>query len=125
MTKILLILLLSSVTCLSKQYNAIVTRVIDGDTFECNVDLGLDVTKKEAVRIYGIDAPEMKTPEGKKSYEFLNKALSDKQILIDNMDDKREKYGRLLCKVYLDAKDVGSVMIKAELAKEYYGGKRK
>lgn len=35
-----------------------VTRVIDGDTFECEVDLGFHISHWIRVRLMGIDCPE-------------------------------------------------------------------
>ena len=35
-----------------------VDRVVDGDTVDISIDLGFDLTKKERVRLAGIDTPE-------------------------------------------------------------------
>ena len=40
-------------------YKARLSRVIDGDTVELNVDLGMSVSVKETFRLYGINAPEI------------------------------------------------------------------
>lgn len=45
-------------------YRARLDRVIDGDTIDLTIDLGFDVFKAERVRLIGLDAPEMGTPEG-------------------------------------------------------------
>ena len=43
-------------------YNVTVTRVIDGDTVDVDIDLGFGVVlKKERVRIMGIDTEESRT----------------------------------------------------------------
>ena len=43
-------------------YKCVVTRVIDGDTVDVDVDLGFDVwLKKQRVRLAGIDTPESRT----------------------------------------------------------------
>ena len=40
-------------------YNATLDRIIDGDTFDCVLDLGFDVKlHKQRVRLSGIDTPE-------------------------------------------------------------------
>ena len=40
-------------------YNATLERIIDGDTFDCVIDLGFDVRlHKQRVRLAGIDTPE-------------------------------------------------------------------
>lgn len=45
-------------------YRAALVRVIDGDTYELDIDLGFHVTMREHVRLLGIDCPEHGTPEG-------------------------------------------------------------
>ena len=43
-------------------YNATLDRIIDGDTFDCILDLGFDVKlHKQRVRLSGIDTPESRT----------------------------------------------------------------
>ena len=43
-------------------YNAILERIVDGDTFDCCLDLGFDVKlHKQRVRLAGIDTPESRT----------------------------------------------------------------
>ena len=40
-------------------YNATLDRIVDGDTFDCVLDLGFDVKlHKQRVRLAGIDTPE-------------------------------------------------------------------
>ena len=44
------------------EYKCKVTRVVDGDTVDIDIDLGFGVwLHKERVRIYGIDTPESRT----------------------------------------------------------------
>ena len=38
-----------------------INRVVDGDTIDVTIDLGFDLTKKERVRITGVDTPEKRT----------------------------------------------------------------
>ena len=38
-----------------------VVKVVDGDTIDIIIDLGFDLTKKERVRLAGIDTPESRT----------------------------------------------------------------
>ena len=42
-----------------------VDRVVDGDTIDISIDLGFDLTKKERVRLAGIDTPEKRTKDSK------------------------------------------------------------
>ena len=38
-----------------------VVKVVDGDTIDVVIDLGFDLTKKERIRLAGIDTPESRT----------------------------------------------------------------
>ena len=38
-----------------------VVKVVDGDTIDVLIDLGFDLTKKERIRLAGIDTPESRT----------------------------------------------------------------
>ena len=43
-------------------YRATLDRIVDGDTFDCILDLGFDVKlHKQRVRLAGIDTPESRT----------------------------------------------------------------
>ena len=51
------------------QYKAIITKVIDGDTVDVDIDLGFDVwLKNQRIRLYGIDTPESRTSDKVKRY---------------------------------------------------------
>jgi micrococcal nuclease len=78
-----------------------VVKVVDGDTVDVVIDLGFDITRKERVRLNGIDAPESITKDevekkyGMEAKEFVKKWFSEnKNILIRTY--KEEKYGRIL-----------------------------
>lgn len=79
------------------EYNARVIRVVDGDTVWLDVDLGCDVHVQMDIRLYGINAPEMSTNEGKVAKAFVEDWLEARPALIlHTIKDKREKYGRYL-----------------------------
>ena len=51
-----------------------ITKVVDGDTFDCILDLGFDVLLEGRVRMLGIDTPESRTRDlVEKAYGFLAK----------------------------------------------------
>jgi micrococcal nuclease len=93
------------------QYKAIVQKVVDGDTLEIAIDLGLSVwLHDEKIRLYGINTPEVfgvkkGSPEwelGNKASEFAKSVLKEKdEIIIETIKDKKEKYGRYLALVYI------------------------
>jgi micrococcal nuclease len=84
------------------QYRATVLRVIDGDTVHVDLDLGCDVHQRMTLRLFGINAPEMRTPEGPAARDHLIRLLGLVEglgfpvVVVDTIKDRREKYGRYL-----------------------------
>ena len=70
------------------EYNAICTRVIDGDTIDARVDLGFSVWFDCRVRLMGIDAPETRT----KNLEEKQAGLKTKAALEAIMNDCSHKF---------------------------------
>lgn len=71
---------------------AVVSRVIDGDTF--------DVFLVGRVRLADIDAPEQEESGYGESKFFLGSVVADKTVYMC-IDEKKDLYGRLVCLVYV------------------------
>jgi len=86
-------------------YKAKVVSVYDGDTITVNIDLGFNTwIYNEKVRFNRINAPEVKgysKKRGIESRDFLKSLILNKDILIETIKDKKEKYGRYLGEIYL------------------------
>lgn len=94
------------------EYTARVLRVVDGDTVWAEVDLGFDVRRRDSFRLYGINAPELGTPEGVRAKNWLLARLPvDTAVRITTMKDKREKFGRYLATIYLGELDVNLALL--------------
>jgi len=92
-------------------YKAELVRVVDGDTVDLIIDLGFDTLRKERFRLYGIDAPEMNTQEGKVAKAWLENALMPLEaIYVQTIQlptkAMRDKYGRFLAVLYDDLGDI-------------------
>jgi micrococcal nuclease len=105
------------------EYLAKVVRVIDGDTIEVEVDLGFKIKHTTILRLSGINAPELRTPEGVAAKAWLVQRIEGKSVAVRTMKDKKEKYGRYLALVeYHDEKYdnqwlcVNSVMVVEGMA---------
>lgn len=108
-----------------------VTKVVDGDTIDVDIDLGFDITFSSRVRLAGIDTPESRTSDkyektlGLESKDYLKKAIdSAKSIVIKTEKlDSSEKYGRILGWLYLDGAEVSvnEAMISSGYAWSYMG----
>ncbi len=89
-------------------YKAIVTSVYDGDTCTVDIDLGLSAwIRGEKLRLNRINAPELTgkdKPEGVKSRDFLKSKILGKEITIETIKDRREKYGRYLAEIWIEDK---------------------
>lgn len=96
--------------------------VIDGDTIDIS---------GERVRLIGFDTPE--TYRAKCSFEKnlgdnasvrLAELVAGSSVLEISYKPRRDNYGRLLGNLYVNGKDVGSVLVSEGLARAYNGGKR-
>ena len=115
-------------------YRATVVRVVDGDTVDVMLELGFNVSLKERVRLYGINAPESRTRDklekvkGLAAKDFVVEWTEDRadEIVIVTRIDKRGKYGRVLGTIMTESgENLNELMIKEGHAVEYFGGKRK
>lgn len=84
-------------------YQATLERVVDGDTVDIVIDLGFSTFRKERIRLYGIDAPEINTEAGKLAKGFIEEWFWDnpkffvETIVAEGKSvSKRDKYGRYL-----------------------------
>ena len=113
-----------------------ITKVLDGDTIDVIIDLGFDLSKKERVRIAGVDTPEKRTRDLEEKELGIDATnwLKDKlEGAIDGDDDliiRTElvggvgKYGRLLGWLYIGDSTVSlnEDMITEGYAWAYDGG---
>ena len=104
-----------------------VVRVVDGDTIDIIIDLGFNLTKKERVRLAGIDAPESRTTDleekkmGLESKEFLTRRLND-CVNLKVKTEKDGKYGRMLGWIHCGETNINEEMIYRGYAWKYDGG---
>ena len=115
-----------------------VNRVVDGDTIDVTIDLGFDLTKKERVRIAGVDTPEKRTRDKEEKIlgldatnwmkEKLDGAIKgdDELVIRTELKGGMGKYGRLLGWLYVGDDDVSlnEQMIEEGYAWEYDGGSK-
>ncbi|WP_417247785.1 thermonuclease family protein [Celeribacter sp.] len=80
--------------------------VVDGDTI---------VIKKTQIRLFGVDAPEMNHPYGKKAKWALVKLCKNQEIKAEVTDV--DAHGRTVAKCFLpDGRDLSAEMVKLGLA---------
>tara|TARA_B110000285_G_C15024025_1_gene563161 strand:- start:400 stop:753 length:354 start_codon:yes stop_codon:yes gene_type:complete len=100
--------------------------VYDGDTVTVDIDLGLNVViRKEKVRLYGIDTPELRgvAPEIKAKGIVARDWLHDQldgadEVLVRTHKDKSGKYGRLLGELFADGVNLNETLVELGMAVE-------
>jgi micrococcal nuclease len=102
--RLLMLVLLTFIFCARTER---VTEVIDGDTFKTE--------KGNAVRLLGINAPEIHDPGGDIAKHMLTHMVIGKNVRLERDATDQDDYGRLLRYVY-----VGDVFINAEMVRMGY-----
>lgn len=120
------------------KYIAEILSVYDGDTVTAEfivqaeamilgVKTKIEQTKTEQVRLYGLDAPELRgdeRKEGIRSRDALRKMIDGHVVVIETDNDKRGKYGRLIGTIFKEDNgkmiNVNDWLIRNGYAREAY-----
>jgi micrococcal nuclease len=111
-------------------YWAQIIRVIDGDSVIAQLDLGCHVFIEKSLRLYGINAPELRGETklaGLEARDYLSELINQKKVCIKTLKDSGDKYGRLLAKIYTglpgsgDEECVNDLMLASGHAQPYDG----
>ena len=88
------------------EYRATVERVVDGDTYDLDIDLGLRVHTLTRVRLYGVDTPETygvkagsaqwKRGQAAKAFVEAWLARHGPLFIVRTFRDRTGKFGRWL-----------------------------
>ena len=104
------------------RYKVYVTRVVDGDTVDVDVDLGFStILKKQRVRMMGIDTPESRTRDleekfyGKASKAHLESILAEGNIELQSHG--KGKFGRILGELFVGG---SSYSVNQQMIDEYH-----
>jgi micrococcal nuclease len=109
-----------------------ITKVVDGDTIDADIDLGFDISLTKRIRLAGIDTPESRTKDlkekelGLDAKNWLKHRLHDAEDIIirTELPDSTEKYGRIIGQLYVNGEDasLNNQMITEGYALAYDGG---
>ena len=101
------------------EYKAKTISVVDGDTFNFEFSMGLNVYVKERVRLANCDTPEVygravvnEKDHGRLASNFVKSVLEDNQRVVvrTGIDkEKKGKYGRWIARVFIPFEDVVSM----------------
>ena len=108
-----------------------VTKVVDGDTIDVDIDLGFSISFSSRVRLAGIDTPESRTTNkeekvlGLEVKKVLTERIANAKSIVIRTEkmDSTEKYGRILGWLYLDgeALSVNEALVAGGYAWGYLG----
>jgi micrococcal nuclease len=97
--------------------SVVVTRVVDGDTVEVDLD-----GETEDVRYIGVDTPETVKPGepvecfGPQASNFNHRLVEGRRVRLVFGVERRDQYGRLLAYVYLGDRFVNAELVRRGLA---------
>ena len=119
------------------EYSCRITRVVDGDTVDIDIDLGFSIwLKKQRIRLYGVDTPESRTRDlEEKKYGLAAKAFVEKHLPVGSTQtlrtqlDDRGKFGRILGEFVLSSEwedkeistTINEQLVKNHHAVRYFG----
>ncbi|WP_034964907.1 thermonuclease family protein [Campylobacter showae] len=108
--KQMLFLVLAALSLLA--HPAKVVKISDGDTITILQD-----KQQIKVRLFGIDAPELKQPYGKKSKQFLANLIAGEVVEVD--ENGKDRYKRTIGTIYLNGADINAQMVENGYAWAY------
>lgn len=110
----------------SLEFKAKVLDVYDGDTITIGYKFR-GIYWRSQLRIYGIDTPEIRILAQKeravKARDYLKERILNKIVHI-KMNNRADKYGRLLGEVFYRGENLTTTMINLGLGVPYFGGKK-
>jgi micrococcal nuclease len=95
----------------TREYEAELVKVLDGDTIDCYIDLGFDLKIKKRVRYMGIDTWESRTRDLEEKAKGLLAKARNKELLEGGsfkiISHGTGKFGRVLGEVFVSPDFVG------------------
>ena len=110
------------------EYRASLQKVVDGDTLDLSIDLGMHVYSRQRVRLLHVDTPE----RGQVGSAEATQAVKDwftthgTNVVIRTYLDKGDKYGRFLAEVFPHdgSECLGEWLLLHKFGSPYEGGPR-
>lgn len=90
-----------------------ITRIVDGDTVDSSIG---------KIRFLGINTPETSSHEkyAEQAKEFLASKISNKKVLLEYGNEKKDLYGRTLAYIYLNNEEINLEIVRKGLANFYF-----
>lgn len=108
-------------------YKAKLLKIVDGDTIDVELSLGLDVYRQERLRVAHINTPETygvkkdseEYKQGLAAKQRLTELLGEGELYVRTIKDKKGKYGRYLAELFVNDTNVGETLVKEGFAEKY------
>lgn len=110
-------------------YSAKIIDVYDGDTFTALVDLGFRASIVITIRLFGVDAPEIKGEERERGLmvkKYVEDLILNKDVIIKTYKDPKDSFKRWLAEIQYDfgneyPNDLSSLLLIKEYAVPFKG----
>lgn len=86
-------------------YEAYPRRVIDGDTLLLDIDLGFEVVKRHRIRLASVDAPPLKTANGKAAHRYVRDELA-RAVEVVIKTHRVDPHGRYVADVFYATREM-------------------
>ena len=107
------ILLLAMLYASLFAFSGEVVSIHDGDT----ITILTEKKQQIKVRLFGIDAPELKQPYGKKSKQFLANLIASEVVEVE--ENGKDRYKRTIGTIYVNGTDINAQMVENGYAWAY------
>ena len=105
-------------------YRCTVSKVVDGDTVDVDIDVGFGITVHKRLRFLGVDTYETRGKEKEKGLEakfaLEEMIYNAKAVYVQTKMDATGKYGRVLAWLWV-ADDEGIINVNQQLLIEGHG----
>ena len=94
------------------EYNAKLSKVIDGDTIDADIDLGFQTFVKQRIKLYGVDTPQSRSKvatEKEEGIKAKNKLIEllPRDFKVRTVLNRRGKFGRVLGELWINCTEDG------------------
>lgn len=104
-------------------YNAVLVRVVDGDTVVLDLDLGFfewrkanDKKTEPSYRLSRINAPELPTVDGVNARTHLIQLISDKKLTVHT--EKTDHFARYVVELYAGGPDGNEFNVNDQMVRD-------
>ena len=97
-------------------YRAKLLRVIDGDTYELDVDLGMRVHTHQHIRLRDVNTPEKREAGWSEAVLFVTDAFQRARVILIQTFKDTQTFNRYVADVWLDGVSLAEMLVAAGLA---------